>query len=403
MVWALASAIGPIIGGAFTEKLSWRWCFYINCMFYPKKIFEELVSAILTRQVPLDGVALVALVFFFSIETQRMSPIQGLKAIDWTGILTITGGTLMFLLGLQLAGTNAPWSSTQVISLLVFGPSTIFLFLLNEWKLARHPIVPIHIFQDRSNLAAFAITFVHGAVFIAGNYFMPLYFQTVLSASPILSGVYLLPQVLALSIISGITGLVIRKTGYYLGIIRIGMALMALGYGLFIEMKPYESWSRLITYQIIAGVGGGMNFEAPLIALYAVVNNSDMATTTSTFGFVRQLAEAVSIVIGGVIFQSGLRNRENSLISRLGSGEAKKLLSSPEMTVDDLNHFSIKQRALLSEVYTESLSKMWIFYTALAVFGIVLSLFVVGCPLDDPEPPESMEMQHPDSSALRSE
>lgn len=147
------------------------------------------------------------------LQTPKTPLWEGLKAIDWLGALTIVGGTLMFLFGLEFGGVTHPWNSPTVICLIVFGVLTIGLFVLNEWKLARYPIMPLRLFKYRSNIAALGVCWLHGFVFIASSYFLPLYFQAVLGASPLLSGVYLLPIAVALSISSAGTGIFIRKTG----------------------------------------------------------------------------------------------------------------------------------------------------------------------------------------------
>jgi MFS family permease len=131
--------------------------------------------------------------------------------------------------------------------------------------------MPLSVFSKRSNIAALGTCFCHAFVFIPGNYFLPLYFQAVLGATPILSGVYLLPTAIALSIFSILTGIVIRKTGQYLAAIWFGMTLMTIGTGLFIDLGANSSWAKIIIYQAIAGIGVGPNFQAPLIALQSLV------------------------------------------------------------------------------------------------------------------------------------
>ena len=108
MVWALASAVGPVLGGVFTQLVSWRWCFYVN--------------------LPCDGAAFIILVIFLDIETPRTPIIAGLRAIDWMGSVAIVGGTVMFLLGLEFGGISFPWSSATTICLIVFGAMVIGIF-----------------------------------------------------------------------------------------------------------------------------------------------------------------------------------------------------------------------------------------------------------------------------------
>ncbi|KAH0123884.1 putative major facilitator superfamily transporter, partial [Aureobasidium melanogenum] len=122
-VWALASAIGPVIGGVFTEKVTWRWCFYIN--------------------LPLDGAALIIIFFFLDLKTPRTPLWEGLKAIDWIGALLVIGGVLMFLFGLEYGGITYPWDSATVLCLIIIGVFTMGLFIINEWKFAKSPVMPL--------------------------------------------------------------------------------------------------------------------------------------------------------------------------------------------------------------------------------------------------------------------
>jgi MFS family permease len=145
--WALASSLGPILGGVFTTKVTWRWCFYIN--------------------LPLDGLAFVIIIFFLDITTPKTSLLDGLAAIDWLGAFFIIAGTLLFLFGLELGGTSFPWNSVTVICLLVFGVVATILFIPVETKFAKYPIMPGRIFKNRSNLASLGVCFFHALTFIS--------------------------------------------------------------------------------------------------------------------------------------------------------------------------------------------------------------------------------------------
>ncbi|KAL8708329.1 MAG: hypothetical protein Q9220_006804 [cf. Caloplaca sp. 1 TL-2023] len=357
-VWGLASALGPILGGVFTQKVSWRWCFYIN--------------------LPFDGLAFIIILFFLDIETPKTDLVAGLKAIDWLGSITVVGGTVMFLLGLEYGGVSYPWTSATVICLIVFGLVTIFLFFLNEWKLAIYPVMPLRLFKYRSNIAALGVCFCHGTVFIAGAYFLPLYFQAVLGASPILSGVYTFPFVITLSFTSAAVGVIIKKTGQYLPPIWFGMFFMTLGFGLYIDLPDHPSWARIILFQIVAGLGVGPNFQAPLIALQTRVKPKDIATATATFGFTRNIATSISVVIGGVIFQNGMSHRQSTLAAHLPLGIATTLGGGSAGAATDITkNLPPAQKAVADRVYTESLRAMWIYYTAFAALGLCAS-FLIG-------------------------
>jgi Major Facilitator Superfamily len=357
MVWAVASGVGPIVGGVFSEEVSWRWCFYIN--------------------LPLDGVAFLALTFFLKLETPKTALLSGLKAIDWLGVLLIIGGVVTFLFGMESGGQIRPWDSAYTICLIVFGIFTVCLFFINEWKFAKYPIMPLRLFSDKSNLAALGVCFCHGFVFIAGSYYLPLYFQTVLEATPILSGVYLFPFVFSLSFASATTGIFIKKTGRYQEPIWFGMVMMTLGFGLLISLDSYANWAKIVVFQLIAGMGVGPNFQSPLIAIQSHVKGYDVAVATATFGFVRQLATSISVVLGGVVFQNELKKRRTYLENHLGARLADQLAgSSFGSTTRLLRTLPKAEKDAVNTAYTRSLKTMWIFYVAFAALGIFISLFI---------------------------
>ena len=327
--------------------------------------------------VPFDGIAFAIIMVFLDIETPKTPILDGLKAIDWLGVILVTSGTVMFLLGLEYGGVSFPWSSATVVCLLVFGLITLALFVINEWKLAKYPMMPLRLFSKVSNVAALSVCFVHGMVFISGTYFFPLYFQAVLGANPILSGVYLFPFVISLSFASAFVGVFIKKTGQYLPPIWLGLFLMTVGFGLYIDLPVGPTWGRIFPFQIIAGIGVGPNFQAPLIALQTLVPPRDIATATATFGFIRNISTAIAVVIGGVIFQNGMKTRESTLIaatnrqigSELGGGGAGAATSI-------VKNLPEPGRQTVRAVYVASLRDMWICFVCIAAVGLFVSLLI---------------------------
>lgn len=317
------------------------------------------------------------LFFFLKLHTPRTPFVAGIKAIDWVGVVTIVGGVVMFLLGLESGGVTHPWSSAYTLCLIIFGILTIIIFFVNEWKFAKYPIMPLHLFNNLSACAAFASCFLHGFVFISGSYYLPLYFQTVLSATPLLSGIYLFPFALSLSFQSAFVGIIIKKTGRYREPIWFGFIFMTLGFGLFIDLDPTANWAKIIIYQIIAGIGVGPNFQSPLIALQSTIKPQDIATATSTFGFIRQLSTSISVVLGGVVFTNVLATKGPYLASVLPRDVVQRLTaSSSGSNTEFLKTLPPDQKAIVNIAYTDSLRQMWIFYTVMSALAIVVSLAI---------------------------
>lgn len=300
-------------------------------------------------------------------------------AVDWLGSLTIVGGTLMFLLGLEMAGNAFPWNSPQVICLLVLGVFVASLCIVVEMYVAKSPIIPVRLFNNVKNISVLGLCFCHGFVFISVSYYMPLYFQGVLGASALMSGVYVLPFTFVLGACSAAAGFLIKKTGKYKPPIVVGFALMTLGYGLFIDLDPFANWPKIILYQIVLALGVGPNFQSPLIALQSTVQPRDIASATGTYMFVRQLSTSISIVVGGVIFDNAINKQYDSLISVLGQETASLLTGqNAAASVSEVAALPEPARSIAQNAYWQALRTMFIFYVAFAGLGFVISFFVGG-------------------------
>jgi MFS family permease len=358
-IWAVAGSAGPLMGGALTQLVSWRWCFWIN--------------------LPVSGLAFIVLLLFLDVHNPRTKLGEGVRAVDWFGMLSILTVILLLLLGLDFGGAIFPWNSPKVICLIVFGTLMIGFFIFSEKHLAKYPLMPLSMFKNWSNNAVFLVAFAHSMVSIGTEYYLPLYFQSVKQASPFHSGTLLVPLMVTGAAVEIMVGILIHQTGRYREIIWAGITLMTLGTGLYINFRTDTSVGNIIGFEIIWVIGTASLFQAPMIAMQNTVSQADTATATATLGFIRNLATSLSIVVGGVVFQNSMAARQLSLA---GAGLSKSVLKalSGDQAAANVNIIkSIQdaaQRHVVQEAFAWSIRNMFIMYTCVAAVGMVASFFI---------------------------
>ena len=359
VVWAVAGISGPLMGGAFTQLVSWRWCFWIN--------------------LPVCGITFVLLLLFLDVHNPRTNLGEGVMAIDWFGTLSILAITLLLLLGLDFGSATAPWDSPKVICLIVFGTLMIGFFLFSEKRLAKYPLMPLSVFKNWSNNAVILVAFANSMVSISAEYYLPLYFQSVKQASPLRSGILILPMVVTEATVDIAVGILIHQTGRYRELIWVGATLMTLGTGLYINLQTDTSFASIIGFEIVGGIGIALLFQAPIIAIQSTVSQADTAAATATLGFSRNLAASLSIVLGGVVFQNSMAARQSSLAAAGLSESVLGALSGDQAAANVEIIKSIQdaaQRWVVQDAFAWSIKNMFIMYTCVAAVAMVASAFI---------------------------
>lgn len=208
---------------------------------------------------------------------------------------------------------------------------------------------------------------------------MPLFHQSVLEASPLRSGVLLLPLIVTGAVFAIICGVIMHRTGRFREIIWVGAFFMCLGFGLFVSFNANTTIGQAVGYQMIAGLGQGILFEAPLIAIQSQVKQADVATATATMAFVRNIAVSISVIVCGTILQNSMSNQNGylrtaglpeNLLEQLDGENALANVALPSTLDNPAWEFAAKQ------AFAWAVRNMWIMLTVLAFLAFVASFFI---------------------------
>ncbi|KAL1649426.1 hypothetical protein SLS58_001481 [Diplodia intermedia] len=367
VIWAVAGGAGPVLGGALAQHASWRWIFWLN--------------------LPVAGTAFALTLLFLDVHDPHTRLRTGLAAVDWLGATTMIGLTVMLLLGLTLGGASpSSWSSPTVISLLVLGTLMIAAFVASERRLARHPLLPPRIFAAPGTAAALLAGAAHAFVAIAAEYYLPLFFQSARLASPTASGVLVLPLVLSEAAAAAATGLAIHRSGEYRRLLQAGLLVTTCGVALWCAPAPGlldadTPLRTVVGLQVLAGVGIGPGFQTPVIAVQAAVmpKQDDVAAATAALELLRNLANALSIVVGGVVFQNGVAKGKGGLLRAGVEPALAELLAGPEAAAHvEMVRGIVDEEArwVVRRLFADALRDMWVLYACVAAVGVLASLGV---------------------------
>ena len=289
-----------MVGGAFTAKVTWRWCFYIN--------------------LPIGGVALAVIVFFFKpvshggedATNRSLTWRQRLEQFDILGTTFFLAGVVCLLIALQWGGSTYPWSSGRVVALLVvFGVCLLVFVGIQFWRPEIATIDP-RMMRKRSIWAAGIFTFCLGSAFFVTVYYLPIWFQAVKDVSAYQSGIRNIPFLVAAVIGTILSGALVTQTGYYTPFMLASSALTAVGAGLLTTFDLETGHAKWIGYQVIVGLGIGLGLQQPQIAIQAVLDISEIPVATALMFFLQLFGAAVFVSVG----ESVLTNRVISYISR---------------------------------------------------------------------------------------
>ncbi|OQE10626.1 hypothetical protein PENFLA_c085G09435 [Penicillium flavigenum] len=360
-MWSVGSVTGPILGGGFSENVSWRWIFYINF--------------------PFIAVGGILVILFLSLKLAPSSLGEKLRRIDYFGTVLFVGSMSSFLIPLSWGGVSYDWDSWHTLVPLCVGGVGLIVFGFYETYYASDPIVPPVIFYNRTAIASFIGSVLQGLILWCALYYLPLYYEAVKEYSPIISGVALFPETFTVAPSGIVAGVLITATGSYRWAIWIGWALSTTGLGLMCLIKVNTSMLGWIFLNIVPGLGLGILFPSLGYAVQASADPENLAIAVAMFSFFRALGQAIGVAVGGVVFQNRMFtniSRYPALAPMAGaySKDAAGLVQVIKAMADGAD------KANLKEAYTDSLRTVWMVCCAVSGIAMVISLLTEHYDLD---------------------
>jgi EmrB/QacA subfamily drug resistance transporter len=336
-VFGVAMVTGPFIGGFLTDQVSWRWVFYVN--------------------IPLGIIALVVTALVLPTTARRGNP-----RIDYLGTAILTAAVTCLVLLTTWGGREYAWGSPMILSLGGGALVLLGLLMVVERRVAE-PVVPIHLFSNRTFNVATSVSFIIGVAMFGAISFLPLFLQVVKGASATNSGLLLLPLMLGLLTSSMGSGQVITRTGRYKIFPMAGCAIAAVAMFLLSTMGPETTQFAVTAYMVVLGVGIGFSMQTLVMAVQNDVSRTELGVATSSVSFFRSMGGSFGVALFGALFNGMLADRVGQTA---GIGEA--VSSTPEA----IRQLPVAVRSVFIEGFADSLTTVFLYATPLVAlaFGI---------------------------------
>ncbi|KAJ6543871.1 iron permease [Mycena capillaripes] len=360
LVWSFASSIGPPIGGALANKShkAWRWLFFLN--------------------LPLTAIAFVLVFVFLSVRHPEGTIRSKLARVDWIGNAIVIVGTGLAIIGLTWGGIRYSWASIEVLAPLIIGLSLLVAFAVYEAKVPIRPTIPLDVIGNRTSLSGLLTTAAHGIASISIIYYLPVYFQACFGSSPIRSAVEMLPGALLIAPFALVAGLTVTVLKKYRAVNWTGWVITIVGFGLYSTLREDSTVGKWVGYQVVAAIGIGLLYSAPVFPLMAPLPNNRAASALALFSFTRSFFQTWGITISSTILQNMLEKKMPAdFVSQFPSGSEIAFAAIPA-----IKQLEEPLRKQVQAAFAESMAVIWQVMIGVAGLGLLFSFLMAEVPMD---------------------
>jgi EmrB/QacA subfamily drug resistance transporter len=274
-IFAVASVLGPLVGGFLVDQASWRWVFYVN--------------------IPVGAVALIVINRVLRVDQRPRH-----SKVDVAGSILVVGGVCLVLVAVQVA-SSAARLTTGTWAFGIPGVALMVAFVWWETR-AEDPIIPLHLFRIPSYAVANVLSFITGTVMFGAMIFLPLYLQSARGVTPTVAGLRMLPMMAGVLVSSISAGRLVARYGRYKYFVVAGTAVMSFGFGIMTRITISTGAWTLAVEMFLVGAGVGMFMQILVMSVQNAVPIEHMGVGTASVTFFRSLGGAVgSAVLGAIL------------------------------------------------------------------------------------------------------
>ena len=277
-VFAVATIIGPLLGGWITDNYSWRWAFYVN--------LPVGIAAIVVTLVALPG----------HLATHK-------HRIDYGGAALLVAAAVPLLLGFSWAGSEYAWGSWQIVTLFAFAAVMSVVFVLRELR-AAEPVINPRLFENRVFSVSALASALQSAAMFGAIMFLPLFVQGVQGKSATNSGIILMPLMIGAMIMSIGAGQILARTGRYKVLVIVGFVTVTVGAWLLSRMGVDTGWSVLARNMVIMGLGLGIAMSSFTVIVQNQYPSNRLGEVTAGLQFFRSIGSTIGMAVFGTILNN---------------------------------------------------------------------------------------------------